>query len=187
MEKLTVGQTQVLREGVAALANQEDPVYQTLNIINQYAPEISVVKRRWPFASRMLTADEKALGLEGILEEFKKEARLEAVKYGVKAGAIGAALGEAINGLGELGQVERVSETVKSTTTIPLTPLSQGHTTISLANRDFELPKEFVVTNHLDEAGTSVYDAKLDLSLIQNLTGKEDAIIGNNMTEQQFK
>ncbi len=187
MVKLTTGQTQVLREGVTVLANQEDPVYATLNLVNQYAPEAAIVKRRWPFASRILTGDEKAMGLDAIMEEFKKEARVEAVKYGIKAGAIGAAIGAAIHGLGELGQVEKVSETVRSTTTIPLTPLAQAHNTITLSTGDFELPREIAVLHHLDDTGHSVYDAKFDFSTIQNLTGKEDIVIGNDMTEPQFK
>lgn len=102
MEKLTVMQTRVLREGVGVLSTMEDPVNQTLNIVSQYAPEVALTKRRWPFASRTLTGDEKALGLDAIMEEFTKEARVEATKYGVKAGVIGAAVGMAVHEIGDI-------------------------------------------------------------------------------------
>lgn len=108
MEKLTVMQTRVLREGVGVLTTMEDPVNATLNLVSQYAPEANLLKRRWPFSAG---TEVKAAGMDAIMEEFKKEARLEAVKYGVKAGAIGAAIGAAFQGIEALGHA---AETVKS-------------------------------------------------------------------------
>lgn len=179
MVKLTMGQTQVLREGVAALANQEDPVYQTLNLINQYAPEANIVKRRWPFASANLTDDAKALGIDAIMEEFKKEARVEAVKYGAKMGVIGAALGGTIHALGSLGQIEATTETTEHMLKVPLSPPTAGNS-IALDQTTFHMPQELHIVPHV-ENGQTFYDATLDLPQ------GSDHIIGSHLTPEQMK
>ena len=182
MVKLTTGQTQVLKEGVGVLANQEDPVYATLNLVNQYAPEAGIVKRRWPFASKMLTGDEKALGLDAIMDEFHKEARVEAVKYGVKAGAISAGLGAVIHAIGDLGHV---TQTTEHTAAIPLSTPTADHA-LPFHDGPYQFPKELAVIQHV-ENGQTFYDAKIDLPLLDNLKGQHDFVIGNHLNEHQLK
>ncbi len=101
MVKLTTNQTQVLKQGVGVIDSFDDPVKATLGIVSQHAPEIDLVKRRWPFAGRETTGEEKVMGMDAILMEFNKEARSEAIKYGVRAGVIGAGVGAVLH-LGDL-------------------------------------------------------------------------------------
>lgn len=130
MEKLTISQTQVLKKGVDVMATFDDPIKSTLGIVSEYAPEADIIKRRWKFADRDTTADEKALGMDAILTEFKKESRLEAIKYGVRAGVIGAGVGVAIHGIealahsiGHLNLTHTTSQTGGTAgTPSPLTP-----------------------------------------------------------------
>lgn len=185
MVKLTTGQTQVLREGVKAIESQDDPIKSVLGLIATHAPEADIVKRRWPFASTMLTGDEKAMGLDAIMEEFKKEARVEATKYGIKAGAIGAAIGGTMHALGSLGHLQVATETTEQVTKLPLSVPTAEHG-VDIQNTHYMIPKELAVTPHV-ENGQTFYDAKIDLSLVENLKGNEDYIIGEHMNEQQFK
>lgn len=200
MEKLTVSQTQVLREGVNTLDALDDPIKLTLNLVSSYAPEVDIVKRRWPFASKALSGEEKAMGLDAILEEFKAEARVEAVKYGVKAGVVGAAVGAAVQGIAQIGHGDTItrgaaelSDKAHATGTahIELSPPSADHV-VSLGpdaahQVPYQLPKELTLTPHTDSAGKVLYDAKLDQNLIANLRGQEDVVLGTNMTEDQVR
>jgi len=183
MVKLTTGQTQVLREGVRAIDSQDDPIKAALNLTASYAPEADIVKRRWPFASTMLTDDTKALGIDAIMEEFKKEARVEATKYGVKAGVIGAAIGGTMHALGSLGHIQVNTETTEHTATIPLSTPTPDHT-VPIDNHNYLVPKELAITPHV-ENGQTFYDAKIDHAVALGL--KEDYVIGEHMNEQQFK
>jgi hypothetical protein len=200
MEKLTVSQTQVLREGVSTLDALDDPIKLTLNLVSSYAPEVDIVKRRWPFASKALSGEEKAMGLDAILEEFKAEARVEAVKYGVKAGVVGAAVGAAVQGIAQIGHGDTItrgaaelSDKAHATGTahIELSPPSADHV-VSLGpdathQVPYQLPRELTLTPHTDNAGNVLYDAKLDQSLIANLRGQEDVVLGTNMTEDEVR
>lgn len=185
MVKLTTGQTQVLREGVRKIESQDDPIKSALGLISSHAPEADIVKRRWPFASTTLTGDEKAMGIDAIMEEFKKEARVEATKYGVKAGVIGAAIGGTMHALGSLGQIQATTEATEQTVTIPLSVPTAEHG-VDIQNTHYMIPKELSVTPHV-ENGQTFYDAKIDLSPAENFKGQEDYIIGEHMNEQQFK
>ncbi len=185
MVKLTTSQTQVLKEGVGVLANQEDPVFATLNLVNQYAPEADIVKRRWPFASNMLTGDEKALGLDAIMDEFHKEARVEAVKYGAKAGAVSAGLGAVIHALGDIGHISATTQTTEHTAKIPLSIPTADHA-LPLHDGPYIFPKELSIVQHM-ENGKTFYDAKIDLPLLDNLKGQQDFEIGNHLNEHQLK
>lgn len=175
MEKLTVMQTRVLREGVGVLTTMEDPVNATLNLVSQYTPEATLLKRRWPFSAG---TEVKAAGLDAIMEEFKKEARLESVKYGVKAGVIGAAVGVAVREIGDLfanradiGEaLQKAKEAIRPdtaepytftpdlkgapTTTIPLTYTDPTHT-VPIGAGDYQVPDQLSVT--LDKADNT-YD-----------------------------
>ena len=180
MEKLTVMQTRVLREGVGVLTTMEDPVNSTLNLVSQYAPEATMIKRRWSFAGRV-DDSMKVAGLDAIMEEFKKEARLEAVTYGVKAGVIGAAVGVAIREVGDLfanrevigDVVQKAKEAVNPdaaepytftpdlkgapTTVIPLTYTDPNHTIpIPIGGHEYQIPDELSL--QYDQASGS-YDA----------------------------
>lgn len=200
MEKLTVSQTQVLREGVNTLDALDDPIKLTLNLVSSYAPEVDIVKRRWPFASKALNGEEKAMGLDAILEEFKAEARIEAVKYGVKAGVVGAAVGVAVQGIAQIGHGDTITRGAAElsdqahatgTTHIELSPPSTDNV-VSLGpdaahQVPYQLPRELTLTPHTDSTGKVLYDAKLDQSLIANLRGQEDVVLGTNMTEDQLR
>lgn len=194
MEKLTVSQTQVLREGAKTLDMMDDPVKLTLNLVSSYAPEAEMIRRRWPLAGKNLNGDEKALGLDAILEEFKAESRMEAIKYGVKAGVVGAAVGAAFQGLLHIGSADTVTRgpaeftnvpTPEGTSHIELSPPTAGHI-VSVGHTVYQLPKELIITPHT-ENGTVFYDAKLDTSLLNNLKGQEDVILGTHLSEQQFR
>lgn len=194
MEKLTVSQTQVLREGVHTLGAADDPIKLTLNLISSYAPEAEIIRRRWPFASKNLSGDEKAMGLDAILEEFKSEARIEAVKYGVKAGVVGAAVGAAFQGLAQIGHTDTITQGAAEftdaakpdgTSHIELSAPTGGNV-VSVGHNVYQLPKEMIVTPHT-ENGKIFYDAKLDISLFENLKGQQDVVLGTHLTEQQFK
>lgn len=200
MEKLTVSQTQVLREGVNTLDALDDPIKLTLNLVSSYAPEVDIVKRRWPFASKALSGEEKAMGLDAILEEFKAEARVEAVKYGVKAGVVGAAVGVAVQGIAQIGHGDTITQGAAElsdkahatgTAHIELSPPSADHV-VSLGpdaahQVPYQLPKELTLIPHTDSTGKVLYDAKFDQSLIANLRGQEDVVLGTNMTEDQVR
>lgn len=194
MEKLTITQTQVLREGSQTLDALDDPVKLTLNLVSSYAPEAEIMRRRWPFVSKNLSGDEKALGLDAILEEFKSEAKIEAVKYGVKAGVVGAAVGAAFQGLAHIGTSDTVtrgaaelSDAAHATGSshVELSPPTGDHI-VSVGHNVYQMPKEMIVTPYT-ENGKVFYDAKLDISLIENLKGQEDVVLGTHLSEQQFK
>lgn len=185
MVKLTTGQTQILREGVNALESQDDPIKATLNLVASYAPEAAIIKRRWPFAGASLTDEQKAMGLDAIMEEFKSEARIEAVKYGVKAGVIGAAIGGTLHALGSLGEVHATTETTEHVAKIPLSTPTAEHT-VTLDHATYQIPKELTLTQHV-ENGQTLYDAKIDLSLAENVNGQSDHVIGTNLTDEQLK
>lgn len=184
MEKLTVTQTQVLREGVAILDAADDPVKATLGLVSSYTPEAAIVKRRWPFASA-LNADEKAIGLDAIMDEFSKEARVEAVKYGVKAGAIGMAVGATFHAVSELSHArEAVQQQAGQTVELPK-PTAEH--TATIGTTEYQVPQGLDINSHTDAAGKITYDAKIDLSFWDNLKGHKDIVIGDNMTEGQLK
>ncbi len=185
MVKLTTGQTQVLREGVAAIESQDDPVKATLNLVASYAPEAAIIKRRWPFAGAPLNDQEKAMGLDAILEEFKNEARVEAVKYGVKAGVIGAAIGGTLHALGSLGDIKATTETTEHMVKVPLSTPTADHT-VTLDHTTYQIPKEISLIPHT-ENGQTFYDAKIDFSSAENLNGQPDRLIGEHLNDAQLK
>lgn len=114
MEKLTVAQTDILRTGAGTPT--EDALLSTLDLSSTHVPEAALIRRRWPFAARSLSDDEKAIGIDAILTEFQKEAKVEAVKYGVKAGVISAGVGAVIHGIGDvLAHKANIGETVHET------------------------------------------------------------------------
>ncbi len=194
MEKLTVSQTQVLREGINTLNMADDPIKLTLNLVSSYAPEAEIIRRRWPFASKNLSGEEKAMGLNAILEEFRAESRVEAIKYGVKAGVVGAAVGVAFQGLAQIGHGDTVtrgaaeftgSAAPTETSHVELSAPTGEHI-VSVGHDVYQLPKEVIVTPYT-ENGKVLYDAKLDISLLENLKGQEDVVLGTHLTEQQFR
>lgn len=194
MEKLTVSQTQALREGANTLDALDDPIKLTLNLVSSYAPEAEIIRRRWPFASKNLSGEEKAMGLDAILEEFRAESRIEAVKYGVKAGVVGAAVGVAFQGLAQIGHGDTVTRSAAEFTS-DTTPTGTSHIelsaptgehVVSVGNDVYQIPKEMLVTPYT-ENGTVFYDAKVDVNLLENLKGQQDVVLGTHLTEQQFK
>ena len=194
MEKLTVSQTQVLREGAKTLNLLDDPIKLTLGLVSSYAPEAEIIRRRWPFASKNLSGEEKAMGLDAILEEFRAESRIEAVKYGVKAGVVGAAVGVVFQGVAQIGHTDTITRGAAEltdaakpdgTSHIELSPPTGEHI-VSIGHNVYQLPKEMIVSPYT-ENGKVFYDAKLDVSLLENLKGREDVVLGTHLTEQQFK
>jgi hypothetical protein len=208
MVKLTQNQTQVLRSGVNVLNGLEDPVKGVLGIVAEYAPEASIAKRRFPLASNMATADEKALGVDAILEEFKKEARVEAIKYGIKQGVIGAGIGVALHGVTELfahtpnivaGATEKLKEAVHNTQPhtaelsdaahatatahVAISPPDADHTAM-IGTTKFELPKEVSIVSHTTgaEGRTTLYEATIHAG-----NNQPDISLGANLTESQLK
>lgn len=207
MVKLTTLQTRVLREGVGVLESAEDPVMATLDVVSPYAPEIAMIKRRWPFVGRTLseTTDSKVEGLDAILEEFKKEARLEAIKYGAKAGVIGAGVGTAFHLVADMfantatigESVESATKTVKDAvidrTQPPVFAEHGAHTTgdialsapsadnmVLIGNHEFQLPPELTIDPVTSPGGgTTTYNAVLHLT---NGPAKE-IVLGNGVSE----
>lgn len=208
MVKLTTHQTQVLKEGINVMESFDDPVKATLTLVSAYAPEADMIKRRWPFAGKKLsatmTAGGHAEGMDAILAEFNKEARLEAVKYGVKAGVIGAAVGATVHGVSELfasgtsagGTVHEATQNIKNaiadktepsvfvpdakdhmTGDIHLSPPSADHM-VHIGNTEYQLPKELDV---VFDAKTNTYDAVLH-------TGgpAHDLILGNDLSQNKL-
>lgn len=184
MEKLTVAQTRVLREGVRILETQDDPVKETLGLVASSAPEIAIIKRRFPFASKR-TEEEKAMGLDAIMDEFRKEARAEAIKYGVKTGAVGAAVGAVFQAVSGIASSRSVLP-AEGQQTVELPQPSPDHTAV-IAGTQYELPKGLDIIPHTDSAGTITYDAKINLSFWDNLKGHKDIIIGNGMNSDELK
>lgn len=95
--KVTSDQARILKEGVKTLDTLDDPTKNVLGLISSYAPEAEIVKRRWPLGSKPIDDSGKALGIDAIYDEFKKEARVEAIKYGIKQGIVGAATGAVLH------------------------------------------------------------------------------------------
>lgn len=95
--KVTSDQARILKEGVKTLDALDDPTKNVLGLISSYAPEAEIVKRRWPLGSKPMDDSGKALGIDAIYDEFKKEARVEAIKYGIKQGIVGAATGAVLH------------------------------------------------------------------------------------------
>ncbi len=200
MVKLTTAQTQTLREGVGVLESLDDPIKATLGMVSSYAPEAALVKRRWPLASRTLTADEKAFGLDTIMEEFKKEARIEATKYGIKAGIIGAAVGAAIHEIGDvfahradIGETFRPSTesptftevaAAPSTGPIPLQFSDPTHTAW-INGHQYTLPDQLVITDHTigspDVALQHTYSAAF------NTPDGQHIAFGDNLSPSQLE
>ncbi len=183
MEKLTVTQTQVLREGIRVLDAQDDPVKAALGLVSSYAPEAAIVKRRWPFASA-INADEKAMGLDAIMDEFSKEARVEAVKYGVKAGAIGMAVGATFQAVASIS--ERAAVPDADAKILELPKPTPDHTA-TIGTTQYQVPQGLDINAHTDAAGKVTYDAKIDLSFWDNLKGNKDIVIGDDMTSIELK
>ena len=111
MVKLTTNQTLVLKDGAQTLANiTEDPVRNVLGLVASYAPEINILKRRFPLAAAGLPPKQQILGMDAILDQFTRDARIEAVKYGIKAGIVGAGVGAVMHGVGDfIGTKRRIS------------------------------------------------------------------------------
>lgn len=201
MEKLTIVQTRVLREGVGVLTTMEDPVHATLNLVSQYAPEAHLLKRRWPFASaqgKPSGTEVKIEGLDAIMEEFKKEARLESVKYGVKAGVIGAAVGVAFRGVEELfsrGVVSDVAEKAKDA----INPDAAKPYDFTPGFDDAEktsIDLHYTDPNHILTIGTTPYQLPDELS-VDTTDGKYDVFfrhpdghriyLANDLTPDEVK
>ncbi len=207
MEKLTVAQTQILKDGIGKMDSFDDPVKATLGFVSQYAPEADMIKRRWPFAGRQTTPDEKAMGMDAILAEFNNEARLEAVKYGVKAGVIGAAVGAAIQGVEALAHNAQVTDAVHTATqhakdtiqnstepatfspistrteTVPISPPSADHTVL-IGNQTYQLPKEIDIVQHVTggpDERVVTYDAAFHVN-----GPVHDITLGHDMSPQQL-
>lgn len=207
MVKLTTNQTQVLKQGTGAMATFDDPVKATLGLVSEYAPEAAMMKRRWPFAGKATTPDEKAMGMDAILAEFNNEARLEAVKYGVKAGVIGAAVGVAIQGVealahnvnvGDLAHkaTQNVKDTIQNNTepsvytpgsvhteTVSLSAPSADHV-VHIGSQTYQIPKELDITPHTtgsEGGGTTLYNATFHVN-----GPVHDVAMGQNMTQEQL-
>ena len=132
------------------------------------------------------------MGLDAILEV--SESRIEAIKYGAKAGVVGAAVGVAFQGLAHIGSADSVTRGAAEftdaakpggTSHIELSAPTGEHV-VSVGHNVYQLPKEMIVSPYT-ENGNVFYDAKLDVSLLENLKGQQDVVLGTHLTEQQFK
>ncbi|MEK7543928.1 MAG: hypothetical protein AAB557_03605 [Patescibacteria group bacterium] len=90
---LTSAQTRILNEGVSRVTGLDDPIKLTLNLLDQYNPEVEIMRRRFPLLGPEAKTGKKAQGLEEIFNEFRTAARGEAVKKGLQVGLTSAALG----------------------------------------------------------------------------------------------
>lgn len=195
MVKLTTLQTRVLKEGAGTLESADDPVRATLGLVSAYAPEADMIRRRWPFAGKSLseTTGVKAEGIDAILEEFRHEARIEAIKYGAKAGVIGAGVGLAVGGISDLlaGKVDvdiremaesaresaikaaadrtqpdiYISDGAHATGEFPISTPTPDHTVI-IGGHTFQIPQELSIESHSfgpPDERVTTYDAILRL------------------------
>jgi hypothetical protein len=199
ISKLTVTQTHALREGAMVLESQDDPIKTTLGLLSVYAPEAAIVSRRFPFASADLSASSKALGIDAIMNQFRKESFVEAVKYGARAGVVGAATGVAIRELFTLSHAvmapleEKISTAVgnlkhevaqKVTEHVAFNPTGSevatfaptGEHMVILGAHQFSVPNELDITSHAGK----VFDATI------HVPNGPDIKIGDHMTETQL-
>ena len=216
MVKLTTNQTLVLKDGAQTLANiTEDPVRNVLGLVASYAPEINILKRRFPLATRGLPPEQQILGMDAILDQFTRDARVEAVKYGIKAGIIGAGVGAVMHGVGDFiwhkapdiagTAAENIKERISnidhpaSFTPDALTPehvtnpfmLSEplpDHT-VTIGEHTYQLPKELIIDRIKSGFGDdTTYNAKFDFS--DGYTGQHDQpdiLFGENLSASQLK
>lgn len=217
MVKLTTNQTTVLKDGANTLANiTEDPIRNVLGLVAEHAPEINMLKRRFPLGVRALPPEQQILGMDAILDQFTRDARVEAVKYGIKAGAIGAGVGVVIHGIGEALQhvpsvvntaTENVQERVTNidhpatfapeikdikgahfTAPYTLSPSTPDHTVI-LNGKTYELPQELQIdTIKTGFGGETTYNAKLDFpDTYTALHDQPDISFGEHLSALQLK
>lgn len=189
MVKLTTHQTQILKEGINTLSSLDDPYKNVLGLVSSYAPEADIIKRRWPFAGA--TEEMKALGIDAIFAEFKKEAKVEAIKYGIKQGIIGAGVGAVMHeafvllGGGASHITETVKEAIKNNTEVAtFNPDASNIETITLhpsANvwNDYQIPKELKIISH-SIGGPDERITTFDATFQQTL-GK-DISLGNGLS-----
>ncbi|MEK7578090.1 MAG: hypothetical protein AAB492_05815 [Patescibacteria group bacterium] len=204
MVKLTTNQTTVLKDGAQTLANMtEDPIRNVLGLVAEHAPEITMLKRRFPLGVQVS-------GMDAIFDQFTRDARVEAVKYGIKAGAVGAGVGAAMQGLGEIfaNKVpdvthainERISNIDHPATFTPdaLTPdhvtdpftLSPADHSVAIGDKTYQLPSEL----HIEPVTTGAegrfieYKAMIDFPNTYSLAHNQpDIIFGEHLSASQLK
>lgn len=210
MVKLTIDQTRILKEGVNIIGSLEDPVKNVLGIVSSYAPEAEMIRRRFVLGSQLPTEGEKALGIDAIFAEFKKEARVEAIKYGIKQGVIGAGVGAALheafvllNGGIHSDILDRTTDTVKDTiknttnesvfapdikdaahetmTLSAPTPANIWHNPLG----DYQIPQELEITPSITDPHSAVID-HFDAVLHESGPLGRDISLGDHLSTQQL-
>ncbi len=186
--KVTSDQARILKEGVKTLDTLDDPTKNVLGLISSYAPEAEIIKRRWPLGSKPIDDSGKALGIDAIYDEFKKEARVEAIKYGIKQGIVGAATGailhEVFSLIGGHGS-EIVSDTsnkikdavhnVTEPSTFAPQSIQPDGTIIEGTNMTGEFT--FSQPDHSIQIGNHDYELPKELEIISHAGKEYDAII----------
>ncbi|MBI5620415.1 hypothetical protein HY949_01410 [Candidatus Gottesmanbacteria bacterium] len=145
LSDLTAAQTRILTDGLAKVEGLSDPIKVTLGLLDQYNPEVDIMRRRFPLIGAETKTGEKAQGLENIFNEFRRAARGEAVKKGLQVGLTSAALGfvarEVMQGGLETGAVVMTKEPVFAPP-------------VHIGNADYQF------ANNLHMSGDNLVDAK---------------------------
>lgn len=186
--KVTSDQARILKEGVKAMDVMDDPTKNVLGIISSYAPEADIIKRRWPLGSKPIDDSGKALGIDAIYAEFKKEARVEAIKYGIKQGIVGAATGAVLHEAFSLigGQAHDViadtTQKVKDTVTNVTEPATYAPSSILpdgtlAAGGHMTGEINFSPPDHTITIGTHDYQLPKELEIISHAGKEYDAIL----------
>ena len=186
--KVTSDQARILKEGVKTLDTLDDPTKNVLGLISSYAPEAEIVKRRWPLGSKPTDESGKALGIDAIYDEFKKEARVEAIKYGIKQGIVGAATGavlhEVFSLIGGHGSeiISDTSHKIKdavNNVTQPGTFAPQGIQADGSVLAGTHMTGEFTLStpDHSIQIGNHDYQLPKEVEIVSHAGNEYDAIL----------